>query len=82
MSTAEQMFIKLGASKILGILMNVGEKKSKISEKSNKTTMSEKERFKGKLEKAENKSRANVAKARSKKAGNEPVSDQKAHEYH
>jgi uncharacterized protein YjbJ (UPF0337 family) len=53
--------------------------KSKISEK---TEISERERHKGKMDKAENKARSTTGKARSKNQGHEPVSDQKSHEYH
>jgi hypothetical protein len=56
--------------------------KSKIPEKTEKTVISERERHKGKMDKAENKARAIVGKARSKNQGHEPVSDQKSHEYH
>ena len=56
--------------------------KSKIPEKANKTVMSERERHKGKMDKAENKARSTAGKARSKNQGHEPVSDQKSHEYH
>jgi hypothetical protein len=56
--------------------------KSKISEKTEKTAISERERHKGKMDKAENKARAIAGKARSKNQGHEPVSDQKSHEYH
>jgi len=56
--------------------------KSKIFEKTDKTTMSERERHKGKMDKAENKARATAGKDRSKNQGHEPVSDQKSHEYH
>ena len=56
--------------------------KSKIPEKSDKTAISERERHKGKMDKAENKVRATAGKARSKNQGHEPVSDQKSHEYH
>ena len=62
--------------------MNEEKKMSKPSEKSDKTTITEKERYKGKLDKAQNKERATAGKARAKKAGHEPVSDQKSHEYH
>ena len=58
------------------------EKMSKPSGKADKTTITEKERYKGKLDKARNKARAAAGKARAKKAGHEPVSDQKSHEYH
>ncbi len=62
--------------------MNDEKKMSKPSEHSDKTTITEKERHKGKMDKAQNKERAAVIKARAKKAGHEPVSDQKSHEYH
>ena len=62
--------------------MNTEKKKSSVPEKDNKTIISERERYKGKLDKAENKRRGNISKDRSKKAGHEAVSDQKAHEYH
>jgi len=55
---------------------------SKVPEKAVKTSMSERERHKGKMNKAENKEQATVIKARSKNQGHEPVSDQKSHEYH
>jgi hypothetical protein len=61
---------------------NNEQAKSKIPEKEDKTTISENERHKGKMNKAENKAQATVIKARSKKAGHEAVSDQKSHEYH
>ena len=56
--------------------------KSKIPEEADKATISEKERHKGKLDKAENKARATAGKARRKNQGHEAVSDQKSHEYH
>jgi hypothetical protein len=56
--------------------------KSKVPEKADKTVMSERERHKGKMDKAENKARSTAGKARSKNQGHEPVSDQKSHEYH
>jgi hypothetical protein len=56
--------------------------KSKVPEKADKIAMSERERHKGKMDKAENKARATAGKARSKNQGHEPVSDQKSHEYH
>ena len=62
--------------------MNDENKKSKTSEKVQKTTITEKERHKGKMDKAQNKARSVAGKARAKKAGHEPVSDQKSHEYH
>jgi hypothetical protein len=58
------------------------ELKSNNAEKADKTVMSVRERHKGKMDKAENKSRSTAGKARSKKQGHEPVSDQKSHEYH
>ncbi len=62
--------------------MNTKEKRSKVSEKADKTIVFERERYKGKVAKAENKARATTGKARRRKAGHEPVSDQKSHEYH
>ena len=62
--------------------MNDDKTKSKTSEKSDKITVTEKERHKGKVDKAQNKARAAAGKARAKKAGHEAVSDQKSHEYH
>jgi len=62
--------------------MNTEEEKSNISEKADKTTVNEKERHKGKMDKADNKARAITGKARAKNAGHEAVSDQKSHEYH
>jgi hypothetical protein len=62
--------------------MNTKEKKGNISNKTDETTVNEKERHKGKMDKADNKARATAGKARSKKAGHEAVSDQKSHEYH
>lgn len=62
--------------------MNDEKKMSKPSEQTGKTTITEKQRHKGKLDKAQNKERAVVIKDRAKKAGHEPVSDQKSHEYH
>lgn len=56
--------------------------KSKIPEKVDKTVISERERHKGKMDKAKNKDRATAGKARNKNQGHEPVSDQKSHEYH
>ncbi len=56
--------------------------KSENPEKEDKTAISERERYKGKLNKAENKAQATIIKARSKNQGHEPVSDQKSHEYH
>jgi hypothetical protein len=58
------------------------QEKSKITKKAGKTTISERERHKGKMDNAENKARATAGKARSKNQGHEPVSDQKSHEYH
>ena len=57
-------------------------KKSEIPQRADKTTMSERERHKGKMDKAENKARSTAGKARSKNQGHEAVSDQKSHEYH
>jgi hypothetical protein len=68
--------------KYFGDFMNIKEKKSKVLEKADKTTISEKERHKGKMDKDENKARGAAGKARTKKAGHEAVSDQKSHEYH
>jgi len=62
--------------------MNNEEKKNKIFEKIDKATVNEKDRHKGKMDKVENRARATAGKARSKKQGNEAVSDQKSHEYH
>jgi hypothetical protein len=62
--------------------MNDEKGKSKTSEKTDKTIIPEKERHKGKMDKAQNKARATAGKARAKKAGHEAVSDQKSHEYH
>jgi len=61
--------------------MNTEEKKSKAPE-TEKTTISEKKRHKGKMNKAENRARVAAGKARTRKAGREAVSDQKSHEYH
>ena len=62
--------------------MNTKEKKSNIPEETDKKTVDEKERHKGKMDKADNKTRVTVGKARAKNAGHEAVSDQKSHEYH
>ncbi len=62
--------------------MSTEEEKSKVPKKADKSINLDKERYKGKVSKAENKARAVAGKARRKKAGNEPVSDQKSHEYH
>jgi hypothetical protein len=62
--------------------MNTKEKKGNISNRTDETTVNEKERHKGKMDKADNKARATAGKARSKNAGHEAVSDQKSHEYH
>ncbi len=62
--------------------MNNEEAKDKISEEKNKTTVNEKQRHKGKMDKADNKARSTAGKARKKSAGHEAVSDQKSHEYH
>jgi hypothetical protein len=56
--------------------------KSKDPKETDKTATREKERYKGKLNKAENKAQATIIKARSKNQGHEAVSDQKSHEYH
>jgi hypothetical protein len=56
--------------------------KAKIAEETDKSNISEKERYKGKLDKATNKARATAGKARRKSQGHEAVSDQKSHEYH
>ena len=56
--------------------------KSKIPEEGDKKTVTEKQRFKGKMDKAENKARAAAGKARRKNQGHEAVSDQKSHEFH
>jgi hypothetical protein len=58
------------------------QEKNEIPEKAKKISISERDRHKGKMDKAENKARATAGKARSKKQGHEPVSDQKSHEYH
>ncbi len=62
--------------------MSTEEDNSKVPEKADKTIILNKQRFKGKVTKAENKARATAGKARKRKAGHEPVSDQKSHEYH
>ena len=62
--------------------MNTSEKKSNIPEESEKTTVNEKQRHKGKMDKVDNKARSSAGKARSKNQGHEAVSDQKSHEYH
>jgi hypothetical protein len=56
--------------------------KTTIFEKAEKPVISERERHKGKMDKADNKARSTTGKARSKNQGHEPVSDQKSHEYH
>jgi hypothetical protein len=56
--------------------------KSKIPEDANKSTVNERKRHKGKMDKEENKAQATAGKARSKNQGHEAVSDQKSHEYH
>ena len=76
------MFIKLGEKKNVGFFMDTAEKKSKASKEAEEKIISERERHKGKIDKAENKARATSGKARTKKAGHETVSDQKSHEYH
>ncbi len=58
------------------------QSKSKDLKGKDKTAISERERHKGKLNKAENKAQETIIKARSKKQGHEAVSDQKSHEYH
>jgi hypothetical protein len=55
---------------------------SKNPKEKDKTAISERERYKGKLNKAENKAQETIIKARSKNQGHEAVSDQKSHEYH
>ena len=60
----------------------VTQAKNKDLKETNKTAISERERHKGKMNKAENKARATIIKARTKKQGHEAVSDQKSHEYH
>jgi hypothetical protein len=62
--------------------MNTAEKTNKVPKEAEKKIISERERHKGKIDKAENKARATSGKARTKKAGHEAVSDQKSHEYH
>ena len=62
--------------------MNDEEKKNKPSDKNGKIAINEKERHTGSMDKADNKTRAIAGKARTKKQGHEPVSDQKSHEYH
>ena len=62
--------------------MNTEEKKGKGPAKGNTVKISEKERHKGKMDRAESKAQAIKGKGRSKKAGHEAVSDQKSHEYH
>jgi hypothetical protein len=56
--------------------------KSKDSKEKDKNAISERERYKGKLNKAENKVQETIIKARSKNQGHEAVSDQKSYEYH
>jgi hypothetical protein len=56
--------------------------KSNDPKEKDKTAISERERYKGKLSKAENKAQVTIIKARSKNQGHEAVSDQKSHEYH
>jgi hypothetical protein len=69
--------------------MNNVEKKEKVTqtknkdlEETDKTAISERERHKGKMNKAKNRAQATIIKARTKKQGHEAVSDQKSHEYH
>ena len=50
--------------------------------KADKAISLEKERLKGKMDKAQNKARATAGKARRKNQGHEAVSDQKSHEFH
>jgi hypothetical protein len=76
------ILIKHDESKILGILCTRKRRRAKLTEKTDKTTITERERYKGKMDKARNKARAAEGKDRAKKAGHEPVSDQKSHEYH
>jgi uncharacterized protein YjbJ (UPF0337 family) len=61
---------------------NANQAKSKIPEETEKPTVNERERHKGKMDKADNKARSEVGKARRKNQGHEAVSDQKSHEYH
>lgn len=75
------VFIRLSAGEILGIFLNM-EKKSKAPKEVGKAQISEKERHKGRLDKAENRARVAAGKDRKQKAGHEAVSDQKSHEYH
>jgi len=56
--------------------------KSKDPKEKDKTDISERERYKGKLNKAENKAQETIIKSRRRKQGHEAVSDQKSHEYH
>ena len=56
--------------------------KSKDPKEKDKTAISERERYKSKLNKAENKAQETIIKARSKNQGHEAVSDQKSHKYH
>jgi hypothetical protein len=76
------LFIKLEESKICRDFMSTEEKKSKVPQVAGKTTISERERHRGKMDKADNKARVAAGKARARKAGHEAVSDQKSHEYH
>jgi len=69
--------------------MNNEEKKGKADQtiskdpkEKDKIAISERQRYKGKLNKAENKAQETIIKARSKNQGHEAVSDQKSHEYH
>ncbi len=80
MRAEKDEFIKLHAKKILGTLLS--NKKKNVKDVPERTSVSERERHKGKLDNAENKARATEGKSRSKKQGHEPVSDQKSHEYH
>ncbi len=62
--------------------VKVDQTKSKDPKETDKTAISERERPKGKLNKAGNKAQATIIKSRRKKQGHEAVSDQKSHEYH
>ena len=60
----------------------INQSKSKDIKETDKIAISERERHKGKMKKAENKAQATIIKARTRKQGHEAVSDQKSHEYH
>ncbi len=63
--------------------MSTKEEKNLTSkEPADKETVNEKQRHKGKMDRVDNKAREIAGKARRRKAGHEPVSDQKSHEYH